>query len=312
VLIEQGAVSDFPAVPTRRGEVFQVLCSKRGSRTAPVDSQPFVDNEILMTTLSDAEKRRTTRVVKHVPLTVTGTDALGQSFRVVTETVSVSCHGCKYRSKQYVPKYATVSIEIACPGLPLRVVSGRVIWIQRPRKIKQEFEISLEFDKPENLWGIDPPPEDWVPFSKSEPPPEPELDNPIVEIQVPAPAKIFSLPPAPTYAIKQPETGTYDMTTLQAESQDAEEESQEAEEKSLALLSDAAITQIAERLAGPLAATIAEKVCQEMAYKLDVIENTVREAVNRERDQASKPRPKGRSKSRNQQSSDDSLVPVGD
>ena len=50
------------------------------------------------------QKRRSTRIVQAVPLTVTGVDALGQPFKERTTTVMVNCHGCKYQSKHYVPK----------------------------------------------------------------------------------------------------------------------------------------------------------------------------------------------------------------
>ena len=81
------------------------------------------------------QKRRSTRIVQAVPLTVTGVDALGQPFKERTTTVMVNCHGCKYQSKHYVPKNSVVTLEIPRqqPGLPPRAVQGRVIWVQRPR-----------------------------------------------------------------------------------------------------------------------------------------------------------------------------------
>ncbi len=59
-----------------------------------------------------AEKRRSTRIIKSLPITVTGTDALGQDFRESTHTVMVNCYGCKYQSVHYVPKGTHVSIEV--------------------------------------------------------------------------------------------------------------------------------------------------------------------------------------------------------
>ena len=159
-------------------------------------------SETPVASVSNAEKRRTTRVAKRVPIAVTGTDALDHSFSVVTETVSVSCHGCRYRSRLYVPKQSIVTVEISCVGLPLRIVSGRVVWVQRPRKIKQVFEISLDFDTPENVWGITPPPEDWLPFLKDQTPPVSALDSTTVpEVEVPAPAESTALVTEPKDSI---------------------------------------------------------------------------------------------------------------
>jgi hypothetical protein len=111
------------------------------------------------------QKRRSTRIVQAVPITVTGVDALGQPFKERTTTTMVNCHGCKYQSKHYVPKNATVSLEIPRPepALPARRVQGRVVWVQRPRTVRELFQIGLEFDIAGNVWGIAFPPDDWVP-----------------------------------------------------------------------------------------------------------------------------------------------------
>jgi hypothetical protein len=104
--------------------------------------------------------------VQAVPLTVTGVDALGQPFKERTTTVMVNCHGCKYQSKHYVPKNSMVTLDIPRqqPGLPPRVVQGRVVWVQRPRTVRELFQIGLEFEVSGNVWGIAFPPEDWTTY----------------------------------------------------------------------------------------------------------------------------------------------------
>ncbi len=111
------------------------------------------------------KKRRSTRIVQAVPITVAGVDALGQPFRERTATVIVSCHGCKYQSKHYVPKNSVVTIEIPRPepGQKSRSAKGRVTWIQRPRSVRELFQIGLEFEIPGNVWGVAFPPNDWIP-----------------------------------------------------------------------------------------------------------------------------------------------------
>ncbi len=112
------------------------------------------------------QKRRSTRIAQSVPITVSGVDALGQAFKERTSTVSVNCHGCKYQSKHYVPKTAVVTIEIARSesDAPARVVEGRVAWVQRPRTVRELFQIGVEFTIPGNVWGIAFPPADWFPL----------------------------------------------------------------------------------------------------------------------------------------------------
>jgi hypothetical protein len=110
----------------------------------------------------DAQKRRSTRIVQAVPITVTGVDALGQPFKERTTTVMVNCHGCKYQSKHYVPKNSMVTLEVRRPEAgQKRTTQGRVVWVQRPRTVRELFQIGLEFEVPGNVWGIAFPPEDW-------------------------------------------------------------------------------------------------------------------------------------------------------
>ena len=115
---------------------------------------------------AEAQKRRSTRIVQAVPLTVTGVDALGQPFKERTTTTMVNCHGCKYQSKHYVPKNSIVTLEIPRPepAFPPRTVKGRVVWVQRPRTVRELFQIGLEFEIAGNVWGIAFPPEDWFPY----------------------------------------------------------------------------------------------------------------------------------------------------
>jgi len=148
---------------------------------------------------AETQKRRSTRIVQAVPLTVTGVDALGQPFKERTTTTMVNCHGCKYQSKHYVPKNSIVTLDIPRPepAFPPRSVKGRVVWVQRPRTVRELFQIGLEFEVAGNVWGIAFPPEDWFPF-------------PDDVASVPAPSELdlteaFGKTPAPSAAKSAPE-----------------------------------------------------------------------------------------------------------
>jgi hypothetical protein len=123
-------------------------------------------SEGAMSANSDLRKRRSTRIVQAVPLAVTGVDALGRPFTERTSTLIINCHGCRYQSKHYVLKNMWVTLEIPHPesGQHPRSVRGRVAWIQRPRTVRQLFQVALELEQPGNAWGMAFPPEDWFTF----------------------------------------------------------------------------------------------------------------------------------------------------
>src|SRR6202140_4399095 len=118
---------------------------------------------------AELRKRRSTRIVQAVPLMVGGVDALGRPFNERTSTLIINCHGCRYQSKHYVLKNMWVTLEVphAEADQPPRTVRGRVAWIQRPRTVRQLFQVALELEAPGNVWGIAFPPEDW--FAAVEP-----------------------------------------------------------------------------------------------------------------------------------------------
>jgi hypothetical protein len=117
-----------------------------------------------------SEKRRSSRIPLAVPITVSGVDALGEPFRELTTTLSVSCNGCKYRSKNYVQRDSLVTLEVAHPNPKLspRIVRGRARWVQRPRNLREQYEIGLELVVSGNIWGLDSPPPDWFPHPDDE------------------------------------------------------------------------------------------------------------------------------------------------
>jgi len=121
-------------------------------------------SEGAVNTSTELRKRRSTRIVQAVPLMATGVDALGRPFVERTSSLIVNCHGCRYQSKHYVLKNMWVTMEIPHPeaGQLPRTVRGRVAWIQRPRTVRQLFQVALELEVPGNVWGIAFPPEDWI------------------------------------------------------------------------------------------------------------------------------------------------------
>ncbi|MGH9791686.1 MAG: hypothetical protein ACRD5W_10790, partial [Candidatus Acidiferrales bacterium] len=135
------------------------------------------------------QRRRSTRIVQTVPITVSGTDALGQPFKERTSALVINCHGCKYQSKHYVLKNHAVTLEIPHPeaGHPARTLAAKVVWVQRPRTVHELFQVAVQIEVPGNVWGVAFPPEDWFPYPEEAAP------------SIPAPA-----PPAPPEAKADP------------------------------------------------------------------------------------------------------------
>src|SRR5260370_5605612 len=132
----------------------------------------------------ESQKRRSTRIIQAVTLTVTGVDALGRPFQERTSTLIINCHGCRYQSKHYVLKNMWVTFEVPHnePGREPRTVRARVSWIQRPRTVRELFQIGVELEVPGNVWCIAFPPGDWAPFPEAGAPraipPPPETPDP--------------------------------------------------------------------------------------------------------------------------------------
>jgi myosin heavy subunit len=143
---------------------------------------------------TELRKRRSTRIVQAVPLMVTGVDALGRPFAERTSTLIINCHGCRYQSKHYVLKNMWVNLEVphSEAGHSPRRVRGKVAWIQRPRTVRQLFQVALELELPGNVWGIGFPPEDWFVF--------PEEGSFLPNAVAPADSSVAPLPPAPSEA----------------------------------------------------------------------------------------------------------------
>jgi hypothetical protein len=144
----------------------------------------------------ESQKRRTTRIVQAVPLTVTGVDALGRPFQERTSTLIINCHGCRYQSKHYILKNMWVTFEVPHneAGREPRTVRARVSWIQRPRTVRELFQIGVELEVSGNVWGIAFPPGDWFPFPE-------DASNRVI----PSPAQSAEIaPPVPEWTPDDP------------------------------------------------------------------------------------------------------------
>ena len=114
--------------------------------------------------LTCAQKRRSTRIDRIVPLAVQGVGAYREPYREEVSTLSVSCHGCSYQSKYEVIQGEVVYLEVKPPkdGSSQCSSQARVKWVQNLGS-KGGFQVAVELEVAGNIWGIASPPDDWFP-----------------------------------------------------------------------------------------------------------------------------------------------------
>lgn len=109
--------------------------------------------------------RRSTRLERAIPVTITGVDAWRGPYIENVSTMNVSAHGCTYFSAHQVLNGSSVIIELKLDQEPTpRSARGRVKYVKRPLAPGQPFQTGVEFEDPGNVWGIQDAPQDWMPW----------------------------------------------------------------------------------------------------------------------------------------------------
>jgi len=117
-----------------------------------------------------AQKRRSSRIDKAMPLAVQGVDASRAPFREEVKTVAISCHGCSYQMRHEVLPGAMVVLDMGqgTNGYSEWPARARVKWIQKLNTAAEPaYGVAVEFESAGNIWGIASPPEDWLPVRGS-------------------------------------------------------------------------------------------------------------------------------------------------
>ena len=113
--------------------------------------------------------RRSTRTDQSVHIIVRGMSDSRVPYEEKVCTLSISCHGCRYLSRNKVLLGDIATVDVLHLGSESAKYPARV----RVRSVKQLanemlFDIAVELESPQDIWGIASPPEDWVEFSKKE------------------------------------------------------------------------------------------------------------------------------------------------
>jgi hypothetical protein len=111
-----------------------------------------------------AQKRRSTRIDRAVPVAVQGLGAYREPYQEQVSTQSISCHGCAYQSKYEVIQGEVVYLDVRSfnDGSSHGSSRARVKWVQNLGN-NIGFQVAVELEVAGNIWGIASPPEDWFP-----------------------------------------------------------------------------------------------------------------------------------------------------
>jgi len=104
--------------------------------------------------LTYTQKRRSTRIYNAIPLAVQGTDAFRAPYSEQVFTLTVNCHGFRYRSNYEVIQGDTVYLEVMLSSevSPAYSCQAQVKRVQRLMTKDSSFEIAVELAAPGNIW----------------------------------------------------------------------------------------------------------------------------------------------------------------
>jgi len=101
-----------------------------------------------------SDGRRSTRLSLQIPVVVTCLDP-SLDFREECRTVVVNAHGCGVIVPESLKIATPVTVKLVSNG---RCKKGRIVVATR---VIDSWLLGMEFDSPENFWGIETPPADW-------------------------------------------------------------------------------------------------------------------------------------------------------
>lgn len=116
-------------------------------------------------TLAAASSRRSTRIEKSIPLIILGQNRLGESFMERTVSLTLNMHGCRYASRHDYGIGTWVTIQMVGlndPSEKPATVRAIVRSVHPPASLRELQQVGVELETPANVWGIAPPPEDWL------------------------------------------------------------------------------------------------------------------------------------------------------
>ena len=106
--------------------------------------------------------RESSRVAAAIPVTISGIDEHGGVFREATQTIDVSRRGARIATSNALAVGTYLRIESPSMEKPAVAQVVRYGGRSRPDSTRDICVTLLDVDKMHNIWGIKPPPEDWL------------------------------------------------------------------------------------------------------------------------------------------------------
>ncbi len=105
--------------------------------------------------------RRSTRVRARIPILITSLDP-AIPFSFLCDTLIVNAHGCAAK----VPQPLEIGMPVRLRIRESREVTARIVVCQPIAGGQPSWVTGFELDKPGNIWGLTPVPEDWARFDQ--------------------------------------------------------------------------------------------------------------------------------------------------
>ena len=106
------------------------------------------------------ELRRSSRISISIPLEVLGQDAQGSEIHAAATTKYVNKHGALVLADRAFPLNTEVTLQIPHQD---RAKRAKVVWVSKEKDENGHWELGVELEEAENFWGVQFPPDDWVP-----------------------------------------------------------------------------------------------------------------------------------------------------
>ena len=106
--------------------------------------------------------RESSRVAAVIPVTISGIDEHGGIFKEATQTIDVSRRGARIATSNALPVGTYLRIESPSMEKPAVAQVVRYGGRSRPDSPRDICVALLLADKTNNIWGLKPPPEDWL------------------------------------------------------------------------------------------------------------------------------------------------------
>ena len=104
--------------------------------------------------------RRSSRITISIPLEILGRDSDGSEIRVAATTKYVNKHGALLLADQPFPIETEITLQIPHQD---RTAQATVVWVSQEKDASERTGLGVELAEAENFWGVQFPPDDWVP-----------------------------------------------------------------------------------------------------------------------------------------------------